>query len=104
MGPRRRRPGEPQLHVEFRRHFDPGRRRHQYRDTNCNNQQTQTFAGAQVGTDIAHLNYNGWNLHLGTTAGYLGSRTTDNAGFGNEFKSPSAAPILSPPMDASSPT
>ena len=27
--------------------------------TNCNNQQTQTFAGAQVGTDIARLNYNG---------------------------------------------
>ena len=56
--------------------------------TNCNNQQTQTFAGAQVGTDIARLNYNGWNLHLGTTAGYLGSRTTDNAGFGNEFEVP----------------
>ena len=38
--------------------------------------------------DIARLNYNGWNLHLGTTAGYLGSRTTDNAGFGNEFEVP----------------
>lgn len=56
--------------------------------TNCNNQQRQTFAGAQVGTDIARLNYAGWNLHLGTTAGYLNSRTTDNAGFGNEFEVP----------------
>jgi outer membrane autotransporter protein len=56
--------------------------------TNCNNRQTQTFAGAQVGADIARLNYAGWNLHLGTTAGYLGSRTTDNAGFGNEFEVP----------------
>jgi opacity protein-like surface antigen len=56
--------------------------------TNCNNQQRQTFAGAQVGTDIARLNYAGWNLHLGTTAGYLGSRTTDNAGFGNDFEVP----------------
>ena len=56
--------------------------------TNCNNQQRQTFAGAQVGTDIARLNYAGWNLHLGTTAGYLSSRTTDNAGFGNEFEVP----------------
>ena len=27
-------------------------------------------------------------MHLGTTAGYLGSRTTDNAGFGNEFEVP----------------
>jgi hypothetical protein len=57
-------------------------------NTNCNNQQRQTFAGAQVGTDIARLNYAGWNLHLGTTAGYLNSRTTDNAGFGNEFEVP----------------
>ena len=56
--------------------------------TNCNNQQRQTFAGAQVGTDIARLNYAGWNLHLGTTAGYLSSRTTDNAGFGNNFEVP----------------
>ena len=56
--------------------------------SNCNNQQRQTFAGAQVGTDIARLNYAGWNLHLGTTAGYLNSRTTDNAGFGNEFEVP----------------
>jgi opacity protein-like surface antigen len=56
--------------------------------TNCNNQQRQTFAGAQVGADIARLNYAGWNLHLGTTAGYLSSRTTDNAGFGNDFEVP----------------
>jgi outer membrane autotransporter protein len=56
--------------------------------TNCNNRQTQTFAGAQVGADIARLNYAGWNLHLGTTAGYLSSRTTDNAGFGNDFEVP----------------
>ncbi len=56
--------------------------------TNCNNQQRQTFAGAQVGADIARLNYAGWNFHLGTTAGYLSSRTTDNAGFGNDFEVP----------------
>ena len=56
--------------------------------TNCNNSQRQTFAGAQVGADIARLNYAGWNFHLGTTAGYLSSRTTDNAGFGNDFEVP----------------
>lgn len=56
--------------------------------TNCNNSQRQTFAGAQVGADIARLNYAGWNLHLGTTAGYLSSRTTDNSGFANDFEVP----------------
>ncbi|MET0676599.1 MAG: autotransporter domain-containing protein [Bradyrhizobium sp.] len=56
--------------------------------TNCNNSQRQTFAGAQVGTDIARLNWLGWNLHLGTTAGYLGAKSTDNFGFGNNFEVP----------------
>jgi opacity protein-like surface antigen len=56
--------------------------------TNCNNSQRQNFAGAQVGADIARLNWNGWNLHLGTTAGYLSSNTTDNAGFGNSIEVP----------------
>jgi len=56
--------------------------------TNCANSQHETFAGAQVGADIARLNWDGWNVHLGTTAGYLGARTTDNAGFDNKFEVP----------------
>lgn len=56
--------------------------------TNCNNSQSQSFAGAQVGADIARLNWSGWNVHLGTTAGYLGSKSTDNSGFGNNFEVP----------------
>src|SRR6266700_3977767 len=51
--------------------------------TNCSNRKKEDFAGVQAGTDIARLNWSGWNVHLGTTAGYLGAKTSDNAGFGN---------------------
>src|SRR6478752_2061806 len=40
--------------------------------TTCANSLHEDFAGVQVGADIARLNWNGWNVHLGTTAGYLG--------------------------------
>lgn len=56
--------------------------------TNCSNSQKESFAGVQVGTDIARLNWSGWNVHLGTTAGYLGAKTSDNAGFDNSFEVP----------------
>jgi len=56
--------------------------------TACANSSRQDFAGVQVGTDIARLNWNGWNVHLGTTAGYLGSKENDNNGFNNTFQVP----------------
>ncbi|MBR1092680.1 autotransporter domain-containing protein [Bradyrhizobium manausense] len=56
--------------------------------TNCSNAQKENFAGVQVGADIARLNWSGWNVHLGTTAGYLGAKTTDNANFSNNFEVP----------------
>lgn len=56
--------------------------------TACNNSTRDSFAGVQVGADIARLNWSGWNVHLGTTAGYLGSRETDNNGFSNKFQVP----------------
>jgi opacity protein-like surface antigen len=43
----------------------------------CNTRTLEDFAGVQLGTDIARLNINGWNLHAGTTIGYLGSKTRD---------------------------
>lgn len=49
-------------------------------NSNCNTRLHQDFAGIQVGADIAKLNWNGWNFHLGTTAGYLGSNAKDNNG------------------------
>jgi outer membrane autotransporter protein len=40
---------------------------------NCNSTFKQNFAGVQFGTDISRLNIGGWNIHLGATAGYLGT-------------------------------
>jgi opacity protein-like surface antigen len=56
--------------------------------TTCNNSQHESFAGVQVGADIARLNWNGWNVHLGTTAGYLGAKSNDNNGFSDTFQVP----------------
>jgi opacity protein-like surface antigen len=56
--------------------------------TACANAQHQNFAAVQTGADIARLNWSGWNVHLGTTAGYLGSKETDNNGFSNTFQVP----------------
>jgi outer membrane autotransporter protein len=43
----------------------------------CNTRTVEDFAGVQIGTDLARLNVNGWNLHAGSTMGYLGSKTQD---------------------------
>jgi opacity protein-like surface antigen len=57
-------------------------------NTACANSSRENFAGVQVGADIARLNWSGWNVHLGTTAGYLGSKENDNNGFSNTFQVP----------------
>jgi opacity protein-like surface antigen len=46
----------------------------------CTGSVNASFGGSQVGTDISKLNVNGWNIHLGTTAGYLNSHTSDTSG------------------------
>ena len=43
----------------------------------CNTRTIEDFGGVQLGTDIARLNVNGWNLHGGLTIGYLGSNVKD---------------------------
>ena len=53
----------------------------------CNTRTLEDFAGVQIGTDFARLNVNGWNLHAGSTVGYLGSKTQD------------ATPGLNPPAN-----
>jgi opacity protein-like surface antigen len=53
----------------------------------CNTHTLEDFAGVQIGTDFARLNVNGWNLHAGSTIGYLGSKTQD------------ATPDLNPPAN-----
>ena len=37
----------------------------------CATKIDETFGGVQFGSDLAKLNINGWNIHLGTTAGVL---------------------------------
>jgi opacity protein-like surface antigen len=46
----------------------------------CSQKVNEDFAGVQFGSDIARLNVSGWNFHLGTTAGVLGSRGTLSGG------------------------
>ena len=72
--------------------------------TVCANAQHDNFAGVQVGADIARLNWNGWNVHLGTTAGYLGPRRPTTTVSATPSRCPSSGPMWSPPMAASSPT
>jgi len=56
--------------------------------SNCAGSVHETFSGTQVGQDISRLNWNGWNLHVGTTAGYLSSHATDNSGGVTDFQVP----------------
>ncbi|TPQ30114.1 autotransporter outer membrane beta-barrel domain-containing protein [Bradyrhizobium guangdongense] len=48
----------------------------------CNNSTSLQFAGVQAGTDIARLNWNGFNVHVGSTVGYLGARARDKSSAG----------------------
>src|SRR5262249_23445664 len=66
-------------------------------NTNCNSSFKQTFGGVQFGTDISRLNIGGWNIHLGTTAGYLGTTGDIKEGatpFGGPFNTQAQAPFV----------
>jgi opacity protein-like surface antigen len=56
--------------------------------TNCRGSVHETFAGMQVGQDISRLNWGGWNIHVGTTAGYLASHAFANNGGTSDFEVP----------------
>ncbi|MGH6834347.1 MAG: autotransporter domain-containing protein [Methylocella sp.] len=45
----------------------------------CNTKTHLNFAGVQIGTDTGILNIDGWNLHGGSTLGYLGTNANDSA-------------------------
>jgi outer membrane autotransporter protein len=48
----------------------------------CNAKFHENYIGFQVGQDLAKLNVDGWNLHLGQTAGYIEtSGSTGDIGF-----------------------
>jgi outer membrane autotransporter protein len=46
---------------------------------NCNNESNLRFAGVQAGTDMATLNWNGWNIHIGSMVGYVGAKAKDQS-------------------------
>jgi opacity protein-like surface antigen len=48
----------------------------------CNNETTLSFAGFQAGADVARLNWGGWNVHVGSTVGYLGAKARDTSAGG----------------------
>lgn len=48
----------------------------------CDTKTRLDFAGTQVGTDMATLNWNGWNLHIGSMVGYVGAKGRDISAVG----------------------
>lgn len=61
----------------------------------CNNRIRDDYAGFQIGADTAKLNWNGWNFHLGTMAGYLESNSHSlNDNFSSNFQIPSVGTYL----------
>ncbi len=45
----------------------------------CNTTTKLNFSGVQIGTDIATLNIDGWNIHGGSTLGYMGAYAFDSS-------------------------
>jgi opacity protein-like surface antigen len=52
-------------------------------NVSCNTKTQINFSGVQIGTDVAQLNWDGWNLHGGSTLGYLGANANDFASGGS---------------------
>jgi opacity protein-like surface antigen len=62
----------------------------------CSTSFHETFGGFQVGQDVAKLNVNGWNVHVGTTAGLIESQGNLPNGnlIGGSFNSSMEAPYV----------
>jgi outer membrane autotransporter protein len=54
----------------------------------------QDFGGVQVGQDIAKLNFMGWNLHVGQTAGYVGTSGNSTGGSAPPFSTATQIPFV----------
>jgi outer membrane autotransporter protein len=71
---------------------------------NCSTKFDATYGGVQVGSDVAKLNIDGWNFHLGTTAGAIWSSGSivggsPTGGLGPTFP---PAPATQTPFDSTS--
>jgi len=45
----------------------------------CQTRTQMSFTGVQIGTDTSLLNWNGWNVHGGSTIGYIGADIQDKS-------------------------
>ncbi len=54
----------------------------------------QDFGGFQVGQDIAKLNFMGWNIHAGPTAGYVGGSGNSTGGYAPAFSTSTQIPFV----------
>jgi opacity protein-like surface antigen len=63
-------------------------------NVNCSSKQHETFAGVQVGTDVARLNLDGWNFNMGFTAGYLEARSREQNGLPPFFRTNFEVPFI----------
>src|SRR5262249_49328135 len=54
----------------------------------------QDFGGFQVGQDIAKLNFMGWNIHAGPTAGFVGGRGNSTGGDSPAFSTSTQIPFV----------
>jgi outer membrane autotransporter protein len=59
----------------------------------CNTTTHQDFGGVQFGQDTAVLNYNGWNLHLGQTAGWIETNGDNSGGLAPSISTSTRAPF-----------
>src|SRR5262249_53726344 len=69
----------------------------------CNTKFQDTYGGVQVGADVARLNIDGWNFHLGTTAGAIWSSGSINGGSpvgGIQRRTPDDPPVTQTPFDS----
>ncbi len=65
--------------------------------TSCFSTYSQNFAGVQIGSDVSRLNIGGWNIHFGTTIGYLQSSGNIQEGatpVGSSFDSSTKSPFV----------
>jgi len=61
---------------------------------NCQSRERLTFQGVEVGQDISRLNLEGYNIHFGTSAGYLHAKSTELNG-PNNFTTDFEVPFVS---------
>jgi opacity protein-like surface antigen len=66
----------------------------------CNSEVHSNFAGLQLGADLAKFNLDGWNVHLGATAGVLQSDQSVVGGLPNPLEGTDQSTVQAPFLGA----